>query len=112
MTETKVNKLSPSCLNKTEENPEEEQDPKKHWLKFKVVDEENKLLENVEIHVEMPDDCSERRSYSKSRDKENTEVIMVKNIDPGNYKIVINWRDLIKKRKTVYDAVLFKSAIS
>jgi len=110
MTETKVNKISSTCLNKTEENPEEKQDPKKHWLKCKVEDEDKKLLENVEIDIVLPDDCSERRSYDKKRDKDKSETIVIMNIEPGSCSIESDWRELIKKRKTVFDSVLFISS--
>ena len=109
MTETKVNSPIVSCKNKKKTKPEEEQDPKKHWLKFKIIDEDNLLLEDVEVNISLPDDSSERKSYNKKSDKEDSGMIMIKNIDPGDCKIEINWHELIKKRKTVFDAVLFIS---
>jgi hypothetical protein len=72
------------AVNKTQQ-PEEEQDPKKHWIKFRVVDKDNNPLEKVVLRVKLPDGSSVERTTDKNG------LIEIKNIEPGNCKLETYW---------------------
>jgi hypothetical protein len=86
MAETNVGSPIKSCKNKKGGKSEEEQDPKKHWIKFKVVDTNNNPLEDVTLMVILPDGSREE----KATDKDG--IVEIRNIDPGKCKLEFDWK--------------------
>jgi hypothetical protein len=75
----------------------EKQDPKKHWIKFKVVDTDNNPLKKVVLRITLPDGSS----VEKTTDKNG--MIEINNIEAGNCKLETDW-----KGHTVYDTLHVK----
>jgi hypothetical protein len=76
--------LIQTCLNIKKED--ETQDPNKHFVNFKVVDENGKPLEGITLLVTLPDGSSEEQSTNKDG------MIEIKNIDPGNCILKSDWK--------------------
>jgi hypothetical protein len=86
MAETNVGSPIKSCKNKKGGKSEEEQDPKKHWIKFKLVDTNNNPVKDVTLMVILPDGSREE----KTTDKDG--IVEIRNIEPGKCKLEFDWR--------------------
>jgi hypothetical protein len=84
-----------SCPLNSNEEDEEPQDSKKHWIKFSIQDEFGKPVPNVTLQVTLPDGSVEE----KTSDKDG--IIEIRNILPGICKIESDWKEC-----TIEDAVI------
>jgi hypothetical protein len=97
MAKSNVGSPACGCKNKTKKVEEEVQDPKKHFINFKVLDQNKKPIENVILHVILPDgSCVE-----KTTDKNG--IVEIKNVEPGTCSLKSDW-----KKVSVYNAVLIQ----
>jgi hypothetical protein len=78
--------LIKKCLNKVFGKKEEKQDPNKHFINFKVVDENGKSLDGIVLLVELPDGSSEERT------SDINGMIEIKNIEPGQCTFESDWK--------------------
>lgn len=76
---------------------EEKQNPKLHWIKFKLQDDEGKPMSDIAVNITLPDGSMEE----KISDKDG--LIEIKNVQPGNCKIESNWKEY-----TVRETVFFQ----
>ncbi|HJN06892.1 MAG TPA: hypothetical protein QF480_09775 [Bacteroidales bacterium] len=85
---TNVGNPKESCpFNKVEE-PEEIQDPTKHWIKFRIKDNTGTGVSDVTVQITLPDN----NVVEKTSDENG--LIVVNNIDPGNCKIVSDLKNV------------------
>jgi hypothetical protein len=94
---TSIGSPKQSCPYSKKEEPEEKQDPKKHWIKFNIQDESGSPVPNVNIQVTLPDGSVEEKTSDANG------IIEIRNIEPGTCKIESDWREL-----NVYDSVIIQ----
>jgi hypothetical protein len=95
---TQVDSPIQTCLMKNPEEKEDSQDPKKHWIKFKILDESGKPVRGITVQIKLPDNSiSENTSDEKG-------MIEINNIDPGECSFATDWKEL-----TVGEIVYLKS---
>jgi len=94
---TNVGNPVQSCVAKASDYiPEQPQDPRKHFINFKLVDDKGKPVENVRLNVILPDGTP----YDGNSNGEGK--IEIPNVDPGSCKIEFDdWRTF-----TLEDSVL------
>ena len=76
------------CLNQPQVIPEDKQEPAKHWIKFKIQDKNQKPVPGVTVQIQLPDGSLVERSSDANG------MIEINNVQPGNCKIVTDWKDL------------------
>jgi len=88
-----------SCpLKQSDYIPEQPQDPKKHFINFRLVDDNGKPLGNIQLLVTLPDGSSQEMATNEKG------MIEIPNVDPGNCKIDFDWKEV-----TLDNVVLFHS---
>ncbi len=94
----KVGSSKESCPNSGNEIIDEEQKVVKHWIEFVILDENKIPLPGVSLQVSSSD-----KGKAKVGISNEDGLLQIKNIDPGDYKIESDWKDVM-----VYEAVLIK----
>ena len=85
---TNVGNPAQSCpLKQTEYLPPQQQEPKKHFINFKLVDDKGKPMENVQLLVTLPDGSTEEATTDKNG------MIEIANVQPGSCKIAFDWKE-------------------
>ena len=75
-----------SCPKKQSFKPDSPQKQTKHFVKFKLVDEKGTPLQNILIHVVLPDGIH----LEKVSDKNG--MIEITNVDPGQCRLKFPWQ--------------------
>ena len=78
-----------TCPLKEKEEKQAVQDPIKHWIKFKTIDNNGIPVGNVTIQVTLPDGREEEWTSDENG------LIEIRNIDPpGNCIIKSDWKEV------------------
>jgi hypothetical protein len=85
------------CPYQNNPSTEEKQDPKQHWIKFKLQDSQGQPVKGIKLKVTLPDGKIEEKI------SDETGAIEIRNIKPGSCKIDTDWSEL-----TIHETVFLQ----
>lgn len=69
------------------QNKDDKQDPKLHWIEFKIQDDKGNAMADVVVKLKLPNGSIETKTSDASG------LIRMNNIEPGSCELLSNWKE-------------------